>query len=218
MPAGVAVTSEQAPTALPLIGLALQEAQGHPPLVDLLHPRQRPAPRNRRATYALLATAASALLALVGWQAYAALQAPLTAAEIAQAQWEELEETLAAHADAERQAATIGNWQQNSGNLLTTLEQLSLTLRPEPLDSQTFPVGDDTVLQRFDLTGRRVTLQGAVRNDSRVPPLEAELREQAQRVRREESKPNTDIPGYPWGYKFIVDVAGNPSAPEGSSR
>ena len=210
---GLPLPHEHPQALLPLAGLALQEAQSNSPPVDLLHPRQRPAPPSRRTTYALLAAALAGLVAQIGWSGYRALNSPLRAAEVAEAEFVELEKSLDDYAEVERQAATIRNWQASAANLLTTIEVLSSTLRPESLTAEVFPADKDTVLERFDLTGRRLTIQGAMRNSSGVPPLESKLRKTATRVRREESSPNQDIPDYPWRYKFVVDVASNqPSA------
>ena len=193
--------------SLPLIGLALQDSQGQAPLADLLNPRKRPTTKSRRSTTVLLAAACIAVLALFGWQSYSKLQSPLRDAESAEAQIGHLEESIDSYALAEKKEKSIQDWLNHSTNLLSTMEQLSEILRPVALDAESFSPEEDTVLESFDITGRKLTIRGAVRKGVRVPPLEAELRKHSKRVQREESEPDQDIPEYPWGYKFIVDVA-----------
>lgn len=205
-PSSIEQVSLQKASHLPLAGLALQESHGEAALVDLLNPRQRPAPPSRTRTYVLAAVAAACLLAFAGMAGYNSLQNPLQAAETARSKAAELEPKVTYYEKAELLAAEIETWQQNSVNLLTTLDKLSTMLRPEKLDAEDFALEDDTVLERFDLSGKQLVIQGVVREAARVLPIENALRKRVVRVQREQSEPDTDIPNYPWGYKFVVDL------------
>ena len=192
--------------SLPLLGLALDEAAGQAPLVDLLHPRRRPAPRTGRRTYALAAAAAVSLVALIGWQGYANLQAPLDAAAVAQAQIDLLEESSDSNRDKEQQAASIREWLDNSVNLLSELRTLSNHVRPEPLDSEEFPVDDDIVLAKVVLLNKQFVIDALAKENSDVQPVEYRLRDGVHRVRRGKTEQSDALPDYPWSFQSIVDV------------
>jgi len=101
-----ALNAEANPVVLPLAGLALDQAQGNRPLVDLLHPRRRPPQQVNVRTYALAATAAALSLILLGWFGYSQLQAPLDLAARDQAELTLLQEPLEKLKEYEQQSAT----------------------------------------------------------------------------------------------------------------
>jgi hypothetical protein len=192
--------------SLPTLGLALDEAAGNAPLVDLLHPRRRPPPRTSRRTYALAATAAASLAALVGWQGYANLQAPLTAAETAQAEIQLLQRSSDAMREYEQRASSIRGWLANSVNLLDELGVLSNHVRPEPLNAESFPADDDVVVGKVVLQNRQFTIDALAKENRDVQPLENRLRDGVHRVQRGKTEPSDALPGYPLAFQSIVDV------------
>ncbi len=192
--------------SLPMLGLALDEAAGQAPLVDLLHPRRRPAPRTGRRTYALAAAAAISLVALIGWQGHAKLQAPLDAAVVAQAEIDLLEESSDSNRDREQRAASIRGWLTNSVNLLSELQILSTHVRPEPLDAEDFPVDDDIVLAKVVLQNKQFVIDALAKENADVQPVEYRLRDVVHRVRRGKTERSEALPGYPLSFQSIVDV------------
>jgi len=203
---------------LPLAGLALEEAAGNAPPVDLLHPRQRPAPRAGQRTYALAAAVLFALLCYGGWLGYTELHAPIEIADTAQAELTllaESEETLQAD---EQFAATIHAWQGDSVNILTELQKLSGRIRPLPLDAEEFNVEQDVVLKKLDIAGTRLDIEAALRTYPAVADLETRLRAGKGRVQRETAEENEDPPNYPWLIRALVDFAGEADEEEKSNK
>lgn len=192
--------------SLPVLGIALDEAAGNAPLIDLLHPRRRPPPRTSRRTYALAAAAAASLAALVGWQGYANLQAPLAAAEAAQAEVKVLQQSSDAMREYEQRAGSIRGWLANSVNLLDELEVISNHVRPEPLDAESFPADDDVVVGKVVLQNRQFTIDALAKENRDVQPLEYRLRDGIHRVQRGKTEPSDALPGYPLAFQSIVEV------------
>jgi len=193
---------------LPLVGLALDEASGNAPPVDLLHPRQRLAPRAGHRTYALAAIVLLALLTYGGWLGYTALHAPIEVADTARAELALLaksEESLRAD---EELVATIRDWQNDSVNILTELQKLSGRIRPLPLDAEKFNVEQDVVLKKLDIAGTRLDMEAALRTYPAVADLETRLREGTGRVQRDTAEENEDPPNYLWLIRASVDFNG----------
>lgn len=192
--------------SLPTLGLALDEAAGQTPLVDLLHPRHRPAPRTSRRTYALAAAAVVALLALLGWRSYANLQAPLEAAALAEAEIDLLEQSSARMNENEERAASIRDWLNNSVDLLSEMRTLSAQVRPEPLDAEEFPEDDDIVIAKVVLQNKQFVIDALAKENSDVQPMEFRLRDGIHRVRRGKTERSEALPSYPLFFQAIVDV------------
>ena len=192
--------------ALPLVGLAINESQGKSPLVDLLHPRQRPKKQVNVRTYALAATAGALLLAMLGWTSYAKLQAPLNQADQDQAELTLLEESLDDLKKHEQHASAIRNWQSEAPNLLHHLQQLSQSIRPNALDDEAFSDKHDVVLEKLHLEKRQLTLEAMARNSRAVQPLESRLRKSAYRSERVKSNSSKTLKKYPWYLKSTIDI------------
>jgi len=199
---------------LPLAGLALDEAAGNAPPVDLLHPRQRPAPRAGQRTYLLAATVLLTLLSYGGWLGYTELHAPVEIADTARAELVLLAESEESLRIDEQFAASISDWQGDSVNLLTELQKLSGRLRPLPLDAKEFNVEQDVVLKKLDIAGTRLDMEVALRTYPAVADLEARLREGAGRVQRDTAEENEDPPNYLWLIRASVDFNGEADKPK----
>jgi hypothetical protein len=135
-------------------------------------------------------------------------------AEAAQNEVDGLAEELKAYETKVRERDAIQSWVDGSLNLLSTLEDVSTTLRDEPLDAEDFPIDQDTVLKELDVTGRQVKLDGYVRNRSAMPSLEAKLRSEQHRVQRDRSESSDEVAQYPWHYVLVVDIAKEQPAAE----
>ncbi len=191
---------------LPLLGLAWQTVQGQPPVLDFLHPRKPSAPKSNQRTLVLAGVAAGLLTALIGWQMYANLNEPLWAAEKMRDELYTVNQDLEPLQAEERDAARIREWLAASPNLLTELAALGEDWRPEFFDSQKFSLANDGILQRIDLTNRRLVVTGNVASNATVQPLENRLRDTGHRVRRERSEPAPDGGQYPWQVQIVVDI------------
>lgn len=181
----------------PMAALAAAVAEGRPAVIDLLHPRRRPAPPSRRRTYALAGVAAAAALAMVLWQGYRNLQEPLEAAAAANASREALAPLLEAYAQDETKAAAIGAWCDASVNLLTELDHLAAQLRPEPLASDKFKQDEDVVLTKLVVTQRDLAVEGAVKRVEARQAIENRLRAANYQVDRGPGGAKAEgVPGY----------------------
>lgn len=190
--------------ALALVGLAIHEASGNSPLVDLLHPRRRPQKRINTRTYVLAATAGALLIGLLGWTGYTNLQAPLDQAARDQQELETLEESLDDFEIFEKDAATIRNWQTETPNLLLHLQQVSQCLRPNPLASEDFSIDQDVVLNSFNLKKRKLTISALAPSERVMRPLESRLQATEYRAKRGKSSSSEKLKGYPWEFKSNI--------------
>jgi hypothetical protein len=191
---------------LPQLGLAQQAARNESPQLDFLHPRKPPASKSSRRTMVLAGAAAALLALLVGWQGYAALNDPLTAAAKLDDELAEVNQELESLQVEERDATRIRDWLSASPNVLTELADLSKDWRPQTFDSAEFAIATDGVLKRIDINNRRIVLDGMVTSSAAVQPLENRLRDNGHRVRREQSDPATDGGQYPWQVQIVIDV------------
>jgi len=192
---------------LPMAGLALEEAAGVAPPVDLLHPRKRPNRNIAIRTYALAAAAMVALCMLLGWSGYSKLQAPLQAATHAETSLKQLEDELVELREETGQATDIRAWLAQSANLLDELDKLSESARPQPLDAEDFPVEQDVVLSRLNLDNRRLTFEAVARSTTSMWPFEQRVRNSGRDIQRDRVDRNDQLPEYPWQFKATLDLS-----------
>lgn len=190
-------------SAAPLVELAPLAAHGASaaerlaPHLDLLHPRRRPAPPNRRRTYLLAAVAASLAALLAVWQGYRRLNEPLAAAAAARAEAAELEPLIERLSEDQQNAAAIAAWLDEAPNLLDELDHLGQQLRPEPLDSDKFKPDDDLVVTKLARSGGVWTLDAVAKSNAALQPAEQRLRAGNYRVDRGAVDPKAQgVPGY----------------------
>ena len=195
-----------------ILGLANSAIAGTAPWIDLANPRQRPAEQSSRRTYYLAAAALASVLGLLAWQGYRSLQAPLEQAAQMQAEIESLAETKQEYAAAETEAAAIRAWLGSSVNLLSELRAISSQVRTEPLDAETFPVDDDVLVGRLNLTGRQIVIDAYARENSDLQPVEYRLRDGKYRVRRGETSQSEEVKDYPVKFQAIIDVTDGSTA------
>lgn len=194
----------------PSLGLGAAALSGTAPLVDLINPRRRPPPKTRRQTYYLAGAAALALVALLGFQGYRNLQVPVENAAEMQAEIDLRKENEEKFAKAERDAADIRTWEDNSVNLLEELRVITQQVRPKPLDAEDFPADDDVVIGKIVLRTRQYTITAFTKQNSDLQPVEYRLRDGIHRVRRGETERSDEVSGYPVKFESIVDVLSGP--------
>ncbi|MEQ8848735.1 hypothetical protein [Botrimarina sp.] len=168
-------------------GMVLSCARGDA-VINLADPRRPPEKRGSRRTTALLAAAAGSVLLFGGWMAYERLAA--LDREIAELQTELNDQELYAEdfQPQREQAAALDRWLESDVTWLDELERLSVKLRPEPLDSDDFPVATDVRLTQLIATssgdgapGGRMQLRALARTAS-TSDLEARLRDSSRPV------------------------------------
>ncbi|NOZ41388.1 MAG: hypothetical protein GXP24_14355 [Planctomycetes bacterium] len=202
------LSPETLPTAstLPLVGLAIDESQANKPLVDLLHPRKRPQKKIDVRTYALAVVAGTLLIGSLGWSSYSKLSAPLKKAAKDQAELTLLEESLDDLKADEERAASIRDWQGETPNVLRHLQQVSKSIRPNPLEDEEFVSEQDVVLEKLVFDKRHLTLEALARDNKAVQPLESRLRESAYRPQRGKSEPSEKNKAYPWHFRSTIEI------------
>ncbi|MDC0935512.1 hypothetical protein OAS39_04435 [Pirellulales bacterium] len=205
--------AEPSITALnaPLIGLASNLAEGKSPAIDLLHPRQRPKPQSRTRIYSLAATAVIAAVGAVVWQGYNNLNAPLVAAAEATAEVEELTPMIEALESDVEQRQRVADWLAKSPNLMDAVATLSLRLRPEELDSESFSVEQDATVTRLTQSETSFTVVTAIPNADVAGAIENRLRDDRLIVSRQRLEKAEDAPaGY--GHRLIVQIEKAPDS------
>lgn len=201
--------SAEASTATPplaLAALAIDEARGQAPLVDLLHPHRRPQAQVNLRTYALAAAAGVLLVTLFGWFSYMKLQAPLNQAAKDQAELTLLKQPLEKLQEYEQRAGAIRDWSAEAPNLLVHLQQMSQCLRPQALDAEGFSIDQDVVLEKWNIEKRRLTIDALARSSRAVQPLESRLRESGYRPQRGKSEPSPTSKEYPWHFQSTIEI------------
>jgi len=213
-----ALAQSTACETLPLLGVALDEVAGQAPLVDLLHPRRRPAPRTSRRTYGLAVAVAASLLALFCWHGFRQLNAPLDAAALAEMELKLLEQSQAGFDEDKRRWATIRDWQGGSINVLDELQNLAEKLRPAKLSADDFPLEQDIVVSRVQVNGKQINIDALARSNAAVQPFEQRLRDSSHRVLREKVDRDNSLPNYPWHFRATVEVSEPTGLPEEEAR
>ena len=193
---------------LPLAGLALDEAAGNAPPVDLLHPRKRPAPRAGKRTYALAGLVLLSLVTYGGWLGYGELNAPVELADTARAELALLSESEKKLEEDVEFVTAIHDWQDDSMNLLSELQKISSKMRPLPLESEEFNLEQDVVLRKLDIAGKLFSIDAALRTYPAVINLESRLRDGTGRVQRGQLEELGSPPDYDvWIFRASIDFS-----------
>jgi hypothetical protein len=186
-------------------GMALNEADRTPPIVDFANVRRAVQGQRFGRVHALAAAAAiiGVLAFLVNlWREVAAPAREL--AEI-QAEIAALEAQIEPYEEMTARAVAIESWHATDVNWLDELEQLARRVRPQPLDSKEFPVNDDVVVTQITMTraggadavGGHIDVQAKAKSDAAVHGLEQRLRAGGNRVTPGGNQRDTTVPGYP---------------------
>ncbi len=203
---------------MPLVGLALDEAVGNAPPIDLLHPRKRVIRRSNRRLYALAGTAIFAAVAFFGGKAYTKLNAPVEAADIAREEMALLEKSKKELLADENFEKTVRTWMNDAPNILIELQHLSKIVRPVALNSEDFVIDQDVVIEKLEIGERQMVIDIAARKYPELQPLEDRLRSDgSRRVQRDgTAELEETIPGYPWHIRSTIDVAEDEPSKEGN--
>ncbi|MBN1855175.1 MAG: hypothetical protein JW829_20760 [Pirellulales bacterium] len=173
---GIETLSEPGRVA-PLIGMLLDEAEGNPPAMDLLHPRRPPKPYNRRRLWILTAVAAAIFLITGGSMVSGLVDDAKTKSIGYVRELRRLRSTdrkLAGEVAVER---SLQEWAQGDIVWLDELRDLSAK----------FPPAQDVIVRSMTISPRRgggavIHIQGSVRDPSVVGRMDLDLRIEGIRI------------------------------------
>jgi hypothetical protein len=189
----------------PLVGALLDHYEQQRPAIDLLHPRRKPRPPNRRRLFAI----AGALLVLVTmlggqrvWDEFSQLDAERADLE---SQIKELDDLVKQANRQQSLVEAVRDWKGGDVVLLDELRDLSLRL----------PNARDMVVLRMSKTASRsgwclINLQGLVRDPLVVSRMERRLRDQYHEIRSPRGQGQAPIEDYTWRFESTVTVAQRP--------
>lgn len=218
------VSRDAVPRLAAVLGMALGEADRRRPVVDFLNVRRRPEPRRFTRTHAMAGGIAAVVLLLVGlflWWYSGRTARDLRRVNIEVAGLE-TEFSTNNYGQSVAHAAAIERWLSTDVNWLAELERLSRQWRPEPLESEQFPVETDAIVTQFTayrppltgVPGGVVDVQAIAKSAAAIAPLEQRLRDQAHRVSTGIGKQDSSVPSYGWSVNLRVNVAAETSDEE----
>jgi Tfp pilus assembly PilM family ATPase len=197
-----------------VLGMALNEADRRPPIVDFANVRRRL--EARRFTRAHALAAAAAAVAALWFAAHLWRQISDPARELAQLEnrIQALQSQADMYKDATAQAAAVERWLATDVNWLDELEQFARRVRPQPLSAKDFPADEDVVVAQLtmlrppgtDAVGGRIDLQAKAKSDTAVRDLEQRLRDERHRVTPGGIQQDKTVPGYPRALDLQVHV------------
>jgi len=103
-------------------------------------------------------------------------------------------------------------------NILTQLQELSVKIRPLPLETEGFDIKNDVFLKKLDMGGSRLDMDAALRTYPAKAALVTRLREGIGRVQGDTVDPNEDPPNYDWLIRASVDFNGDADQEEESKK
>lgn len=197
-----------------VLGMALNEADRRPPIVDFANVRRRAEATRFTRTHAMAAAAAA--IAALGFAAHLWLGYARAVNELAavRSEIQLLEQSQEQYEKVSADAAAIERWLTTDVNWLDELEQFARRVRPEPLSAKDYPVNDDVVLTQLimvrppgrDTAGGKMEVHGVAKSSSAVPGLEQRLRDQQHRVTTGFGQQDSTVPGYTWKFGLEVQV------------
>lgn len=198
-----------------VLGMALDEADARPPVVDFQNVRRQIPPQRFTRVHALAAAAAGVVVLAAVLHFWNQAAAPLREMARVQADIEKLEPLVEQYAQVTSQAEAMERWLATDVNWLDELERLGRKLRPEPLASPEFPVDGDMVVKQLTFSvppgnnaeGGLVDLDAVAKGSSAIATLEERLRDDWHRVEAGGGKQDDSLPGYAWAFGMRMSVA-----------
>jgi Tfp pilus assembly PilM family ATPase len=189
-----------------LLGLLLDEATHSPQAMDFLHPRRRPPARSRNQVYALAATGAVAVLALVvGWMWWT--QAKLTA-EVARLANESraLDLRVEKAQRAVQEVTEIARWTAAEIVWLDELRELCSDFSPAENAMLT-----QLAMGNSGAQGGEMKLEGMAQTAASIDTLEQRLRDKAHQVEGKGRSLDNSQKVYSW--RFVSSLFVKPKPP-----
>jgi Tfp pilus assembly PilM family ATPase len=216
-PAGLnsqSVPAESLARFAAVLGMALNEADRRPPIVDFANVRRRAEARRFTRVHALSVAAAAIAALWLGVYLWRQISEPTNQLAELEARIADLQSQADMYEEVTAQAAAVEHWMATDVNWLDELEQFARRVRPQPLVSEEFPVADDVVVTQLtmlrppgaDPIGGRIDLQAKARSDAAVRDLEQRLRDERHRVTPGGVQQDNTVPGYPRSLDLQVQV------------
>jgi Tfp pilus assembly PilM family ATPase/outer membrane murein-binding lipoprotein Lpp len=185
-----------------LVGLAVSAAHGARPAIDLLHPRKRPAPPDRRRMLVLAGAAAGLVLLLGGYSVWASFAGIDSENEKLAAQLDQLDADFKRAGKQQKLIQAIHDWRADDVNWLDELRDLSLR----------FPSGRDAVVLRMGMShgrgdGATIDMVGVVRDPAIVSRFENNLRDKYHQISSRHVQERVQDKGYTWHFESSLVIA-----------
>lgn len=185
-----------------LLGMLHDEAEGRAHGIDFLNPRRKPEPPDPRRRYAILGTAAVALLVIMIGGVWLYLNSFEKRIKKLDADSANLDSAVES-ADALRgEVDEIGKFIASDVNWLDEMYELSEELPP----------AEETVIDKANFTWLasgigQMTLDGRYSDSDVIKDIETDLRDSRhRRVEGGDTLPDEGQPDYPWACKITIDV------------
>lgn len=185
-----------------LVGLAVSAAHGSRPAIDLLHPRKRPAPPDRKRTLVLAGAAAGLVLLLGGYSVWSTFAEIDSENEKLSAQLDQLNDDFKRAGKQQKLIQAIHDWRADDVNWLDELRDLSLR----------FPSGRDAVVLRMGMShgrgdGATIDMVGVVRDPAIVSRFENNLRDKYHQISSRHVQERVQDKGYTWHFESSLIIA-----------
>lgn len=164
------VASEVSSQMGALVGMLLEDAATHHPSIDLLNPRRRPDPPDRRRLYTLAGLAAASIVLVIGYVLYSGVSSRDTEIADLKAEIAKLKNTNKPLVEAEQEVVEIDDW------LAADVQWLDEFYRM----SEKLPSADELIVSRIHMQpgssrGGTTTIEGYVADQSVITKIEASL-------------------------------------------
>jgi len=185
-----------------LLGMLLDEVQSREPVVDLLHPRRKPEPPNRRRLVTIGIGLAAVILFGLGYQTLDVFAQLDDQVRVLDSRIKELKELEKQAAKQKRSMEAIRDWKSGDVVLLDELRDLSLRL----------PDARDMVVLHLSKSASRsgwclINLQGLVRDPLVVSRMERNLHDEHHEVRSPRGQGIRQGEDYTWRFESSITVA-----------
>jgi len=198
-----------------VLGMALNEADHRPPIVDFINVRRRPERSRFERKHIYMAAGAAAALLLISMIVWR--QSTATAREIARIRDEikTLEPEAKQANELSVKATAVDRWLATDVTWLDGLDRLSERLRPKPLSEKEYPVNEDLVVQQLtiakppmsDTAAGRIDIRAVAKNSAAVTALENRTRDTQHQVSTGQGHSDTStVSGYEWAFNLRVGV------------
>jgi Tfp pilus assembly PilM family ATPase len=195
-----------------VLGMALNEADREPPIVDFANVRRRAEVRRFTRVHALAAAAAALIVLGFAYHLWNQISEPARKLADLRARIKDVEAQAETYKDVTAQAAALNRWAATDVNYLDELEQMARRVRPQPLSAKEFHVDNDVVMTQLtiarptgiDAAGGRINFEGVAKSAASVKDLEDRLRDENHRVTTGIGKVDKTVPGYDWSFGLEV--------------
>jgi len=197
-----------------VLGMALNEADRRPPVIDFANVRRPAEVKRFTRTHILAAVAAAAVVLWLASTLWRQLSMPSRELAELNQQIQKLQAEAELYKDVTAQVAAIERWLATDVNWLDELEQFARRVRPKALSEKDFPAEDDVVVTQLILTkppaeiayGGRLLVNAVAKSDAALRQLEQRLAAGPHRVVPGRVQRDMGVPGYPRSTDLEIQV------------